>query len=112
MEKEIVENNAPMQQEAPKDITLNIQGEKRNYKLENMSEDGLNAVRQVISDESNIIPMLQRMFVLASLGSKVEAEAMERKLPSKYDVIPNESAVEEVVAEEVADVQKNGKASN
>ena len=112
MEKEIVENNAPMQQEAPKEITLTIQGENRRYQLENISEDGMNAIRSVVNDEQGVLPLLQRMFVLANLGAKVENEAMQKKLPNKYEVMHEEAPAEEVVAEEVADVQKNGKASN
>lgn len=108
MEKEKTQETAVenMQQQQPKDINLNIGGELRNYQVEHLSDDAKNKISRVSLDEAQVLPMIQRLFVLASIGQRVEAEAMEKSLPNKYEVIQQPSAEEE------APEQPNGKAAD
>lgn len=110
MEKEKTQEtaveNMQQQQQPPKDIKLNIGGELRNYQVEHLSDDAKSKISRVGLDEAQVLPMIQRIFVLASMGQRVEAEAMEKSLPNKYEVV-KQPAVEEEAPE-----QPNGKAAD
>ena len=105
MEKEKTNNEgAPPQ---PVDnINLSIGGEIRNYQVEHLSDDAKNKLARVNQDEVQVLPLIQRIFTLAALGARVEAEAMEQSLPNKYEV------VKQPEAEEEAPEQPNGKAAD
>ena len=98
-----MEQNA--QQKPVEDITLRIDNELRNYKVEHFSEDAKNKIARVNQDEVQVLPLIQRIFTLAALGARVEAEAMEQSLPNKYEVVKEPEAEEEAPVIE----QPNGK---
>ena len=105
MEKEKTNNEAA--HPPPVDnINLSIGGEIRNYKVEHLSDDAKNKLARVNQDETQVLPLFQRLFTLAALGARVEADAMEQSLPNKYEV------VKQPKAEEEAPEQPNGKAAD
>ena len=65
-----------------------------------------NKLARVNQDEVQVLPLIQRIFTLAALGARVEADAMEQSLPNKYEV------VKQPEAEEEAPEQPNGKAAD
>ena len=105
MEKEKTNNDAAQPQPVD-NINLSIGGEIRNYQVEHLSDDAKNKLARVNQDEVQVLPLIQRIFTLAALGARVEAEAMEKSLPNKYEV------VKQPEAEEEAPEQPNGKAAD
>ena len=105
MEKE-KNNNEGAQPQPVDNINLSIGGEIRNYQVEHLSDDAKNKLARVNQDEVQVLPLFQRLFTLAALGARVEADAMEQSLPNKYEV------VKQPEAEEEAPEQPNGKAAD
>jgi len=106
MEKEKAKEDVQAGQQQLQDINLNIGGEIRNYQVEHLSDDAKSKIGRVNQDEVQVLPLIQRLFTLAALGAKVEAEAMESALPNTYEV------VQQPDAEEEAPEQPNGKAAD
>ena len=71
----------------PNQIPLNINGEVRMYNTEDLSQEAVAAIQGTLYARQTVIPLLQDILRLASRGLAVEDNALQTKLPQKYEVV-------------------------
>ena len=85
-------------------ITINLNGEQREYDPASFSEACNQKVAQMQFADNTILPILSELMRLARLGRAVDSNELETLLPKEYTVITDENAVE---SEEKKDIEEN-----
>lgn len=85
----------PGGEEALKTITLNVDGEAREYEVESLSKEAVNRLNVLNFHSNNIMPLLTEVVRLIQLGNQVDQSQLTQHLPEKYTVVQQaEDAVE------------------
>jgi len=81
--------------EALKTITLNVDGEAREYEVESLSKEAVARLNVLNFHSNSIMPLLTEIVRLVQLGNQVDQSQLTDKLPAKYTVVQQaEDAVE------------------
>lgn len=85
----------PGGEEALKTITLNVDGEAREYEVDSLSKEAVARLNVLNFHANNIMPLLTEIVRLVQLGNKVDQSQLTQHLPEKYTVVQQaEDAVE------------------
>lgn len=92
--------------EALKTITLNVDGEAREYEVESLSKEAVNRLNVLNFHSGNIMPLLSEIVRLVQLGNQVDQSQLTNLLPEKYTVVAQ--GAEDNVESEVKNTNGDG----
>lgn len=77
----------PGGEEAVKNITLNVDGEAREYEVDSLSKEAVNRLNVLNFHSNNIMPLLSEIVRLVQLGNQVDQGQLTNLLPERYTVV-------------------------
>jgi len=77
----------PGGEEAVKTITINVDGEAREYEIDSLSKEAVSRLNILNFHTSNIMPLLSEVVRLVQLGNQVDQSQLTNLLPEKYTVV-------------------------
>jgi len=92
--------------EALKTITLNVNGEAREYEVDSLSKEAINRLNILNFHSGNIMPLLTEVIRLVQLGNQVDQNKLTDLLPEKYTVVAQET--EDNVESETKSINGDG----
>jgi len=85
----------PGGEEAVKNITLNVDGEAREYEVDSLSKEAVSRLNVLNFHSNSIMPLLTEIVRLVQLGNQVDQSQLTNLLPEKYTVVQQaEDAIE------------------